>query len=403
MDTPEQLDRALSVTTSKAWFALCMLLVAVVAVVVWSVVGEVSTYVRADGVLLNRGGKIADAVTSGSGVLASIAPAIGDVVKQGAVVAETIDEEKTERYRSAVGRVNESARILAERRAAAKAENTLIENNVAEQRKRLERLELNSNRSVEVARERLKNHRQLFEERVITRETLERSQQGFDQAQHELFNILRRRDDLESSELRRRNALDARIADAESQLSAAKHRVDEYKTSLKTQRVLAPASGRVIEIKASVGAVLNVGQAVLSIETGGEGLEVLVYISPTDGKRVEAGMRALVSPSVTRREEFGSLIGAVEHVSEFPVSLQGMVAVLQNQDLAQTFSKRGPPYAGRVALESNPSTVSGFTWTSSKGADVILSPGTLASIEVEIESKPPIALVVPLIRETLGL
>ena len=157
------------------------------------------------------------------------------------------------------------------------------------------------------------------------------------------------------------------------------------------------------EIKAQVGAVLEAGQAVLGIETGGESLDVLIYVAPTDGKRVKAGMQVQVSPVTVRPVEFGSLTGVVESISEFPVSLDGMTALLQNEDLAMTFSSGGPPYAGRVVLTPDSTTTSGFAWTSPRGADVDITAGMLAEVEIEIERQPPVALVMPLLKEKFGL
>ena len=403
LSTPEQFDRTLSVTTSKAWLALVTLLAMAGAVVAWSIEGEVSTYVKASGLLLSSGGTVVDAVSSGTGTLTRIVPAVDDLVEQGAVVAETTNQEVVERYRSALALVDERAQAVEDFNKAATEEDALIEENVARQRRRLARLERSGREAVEAARERLESHRQLFDERVVTRVTVERSQQAFDRTERELFNTLRERDNLESGELQRRNERKARLAEMESRLQAAERRANELGTLLDTQYVAAPVSGRVTEVKAPIGAVLNAGQPVLSIKTGTDTLGVLVYIPPADGKRIEAGMEALVSPSTVRREEYGSLKGTVESVSAFPVSLEGMVAVLQNRNLARTFSEGGPPYSGRVALVPDPSTASGFAWTSPKAASETLTSGTLASIEVKVDSQPPITLVVPLLREMLGL
>ena len=78
-----------------------------------------------------------------------------------------------------------------------------------------------------------------------------------------------------------------------------------------------------------------------------------------------------------------------------------MIAMLQNQNLAETFSRAGPPYVGRIALTPDAATASGFAWTSPKGAEVEISAGTLVTIEIEVRRQTPISLVVPLIRETL--
>ena len=168
-------------------------------------------------------------------------------------------------------------------------------------------------------------------------------------------------------------------------------------------RVRAPVSGQVIEIKVATGAIVTAGTPVASIRTGTTEIEVLLYVSPAEGKQVKAGMQALVSPAAVRREEFGAVRGTVESLSSFPVSFDGTVAVLQNESLAQSFFRDGPPYSGRIALIPDPTTTSGFAWTSPKGATQTLAPGTLASIEIKSRSQPPITLAIPLLKELLGL
>ena len=402
LSTPEQLDRTLHITTSKGWIALVALLTMAAAIVVWSVKGEVSTFVKADGILLSRGGTVVDAVSSGMGTLTRVVPAVGDVVRKGAVIAEVTNQETMELYRSARALVDERTQALEDFKAAGAAEDALIEQNTARQRERLDRLERISRQLVAAAQERLQNHRRLFEERIVTRVALDRSQQALNLAQRELFATLRDRDNLESRELQRRNERNRRIAQLQSLLHAAQRQAKEVEARVDTQRILAPVSGWMTEIKASVGAVLAPSQPVVSIRTGEEALGVLVYIPPADGKRVEAGMEALVTPATVRREEYGSLKGRVESVSSFPVSTEGMIAVLQNAGLVETFSENGPPYSGRIVLKPDPSTASGFAWTSPKAAGQTLSSGTLTGVEVKVESQAPITLVVPLLKKKFG-
>ena len=399
--TPEHLDRALYVTTAKAWLALCVLGVMTVAVIVWAVLGEVATYVEAKGIFLSRAGMVFDAASSGGGKLARIVSAVGDEVAAGHLVAEISDAETMERYLSAVALADERKQTLQEREAEAREENALAAQNIAKQRERLEELERTGREMVAKSRERLQSDRELLAQGIVDRMTVDRSEQALDLAQRNLFDALRRRDELEADDLRRRNALKASVTRAKADLLKAERRVPELAALIETWRIRAPVAGRVTEIKAQVGATLAPGQPVLSIETGGEGLDVLIYVPPVDGKRIEAGMPALVSPATTRHEEFGYIIGTVESLSEFPASLNGMIAVLQNQDLARTFSHGGPPYPGRVELALDPSTASGFAWTSPQAVGVVITPGTLATVEVEIASQPPVALAVPWIKERL--
>ena len=401
--TPEHLDRALYVTTAKAWLALCVLMVMTVAVIIWAILGEVSTYVKTEGIILSREGMVFDAVSVSGGTLMRIIPAIGDNVAKEGLVAEIFNAETMERYISATALAEQSAQTLKDRESEAREENALVLQNIVKQRERLVELERTGRELVDKARQRLQDDQALLAQGMIDRMAVERSEQALDLALRNLFDAMSRREGLEADELRRRNNLKARVNLAKSEHLKAKRRVSELATLIETGRIRAPVSGRVTEVKAQVGATLGSGESVISIETGGEGLDVLIYVSPLDGKRVKVGLPALVSPATVRREKYGSMLGSVESLSEFPASLNGMIAVLQNQDLAKTFSRDGPPYPGRVALTLDSSTTSGFAWTSPHAVDVKITPGTLATVEVKVSSEPPIALAVPWIKEKLDL
>ena len=400
---PQHLDRALYVTTPKAWLGLLVLLAMTAAAIAWAVVGEVASYVRGDGIVLRRGGAVFDAVASHDGKLVGIVPALGDTVTEGAVIAEIRDEATLERLASVRALTEERRQMLHDREAEAQRENALNQQNVAKQRANLEDLAGTGRALVDNARRRLESNRELFDRGLVDRTVVEASEEEVDVARRNLFDVMRRRDELDADDLSRRNAVTMRLAAARQDHLEAARQVRELEALIATWRIRAPVSGRVSDVKAQVGAVLEAGQPVLGIETGGDSLDVLIYVAPTDGRRVRAGMPALVSPVTVRPVESGSLTGVVESISEFPVSLDGMTAVLQNEDLAMTFSRRGPPYAGRVALAPDPATASGFAWTSPKGADVTITAGMLAEVEIEIDRQPPAALVVPLFRERFGL
>ena len=399
----EALDRTLSVTSARGWIALIAILVGAVAVGVWSVVGEVATYVEARGLLLNRGGKVVDAVAAASGRLSTITVTTGEEVEEDAVVALIVNEELAARYAGALALVEERTRALDALEAAVATEAAIVRANNARRRKQLDELEATALDMLELAREHLDNSRQLFEKRVLSRVSLERTQQEFNQARRVLIDLGRDRDTLEANEIKYENDNAARLRETGSRVEAAKHQARELEALVAAERVLAPVSGQVIEIKVTAGAIVGPGTAVASIRTGPADLEVLLYVPPHAGEQVEPGMPAQVMPSTVRREEFGALRGTVESLSSFPTSLEGMVAVLQNESLARSFFRDGPPYAGRIVLASDPTTASGFAWTSPKASNQTLSAGTLATVEIKTRSQPPITLAIPLLKEFLGL
>ena len=398
-DASEHLNRVLYVTTPKAWLALGVLMVMLTAVVAWAVLGKVSTYVDAQGIILSRGGVIFDVTSTADGKLSRILPAVGDTVTKGDLVAELFDAETMERHSSAIELANEWERTLRDREAEAREENALISRNVARRRTRLEELERTGRELVETIRKRLKEDRALLARGVANRTTVESGEQALDLAQRNLIDTMRRRDEMEAEDLRRRSELNMRVTEAKTDYIEAKRQVSELEALIETWRIVAPVSGQVTEIKTQVGASLEPDDPVLSIETGEDDIGVLFYASPIDGKRIKADMPALVSPASVKREEFGSMIGRVESRSEFPMSLEGMVALLRNEELARTFSTGGPPYPGRITLTPDPSTASGFAWTSPQAIHVDVTPGTLAEVEIKVSSQPPISLIVPWVKE----
>jgi HlyD family secretion protein len=53
-------------------------------------------------------------------------------------------------------------------------------------------------------------------------------------------------------------------------------------------------------------------------------------------------------------------------------------------------------------LEADPSTPSGYAWTSSRGPGSKVTAGTTANVEVEVESRSPISFLLPFLREWAG-
>ncbi len=403
LQAPGHLDRALYVTTPKAWLALLVLFVMVGSVISWAIMGRISTYVKAEGIILSRGGTIVDAASPAGGTLSRVFPAPGASVAEGDLVAVLSDPETMARYESAVSLAERRAGVLRERQAEAEEEKTLAVENIVRHRVRADELERIGHDLVERLERRLKRGEGPLANGVAVDETAMETEQALFAARRSLFEALRRHDGAEAAHLRKMNDLKARIDEAKERRAAAELRVNELASVIEAMQVRAPASGRVIEIRARPGDTLAPGESVLSIETGRKSLDVLFYVSPEEGKRIETGMPVLVTPATVNQEELGSMIGTVESLSEFPVSLAGMEAMLGNRELAMTFARNGPPYTGRVALTPDPATVGGFAWTSPQVSGARISPGTLAAIEVEVTSQPPAALVVPWISESFGL
>ena len=124
-------------------------------------------------------------------------------------------------------------------------------------------------------------------------------------------------------------------------------------------------------------------------------LEAVIYLSATEGKKIQPGMRVQISPTIIRPEEYGVMLGWVTSVGEFPESQQSMSRVLENDELVQRFSQNGAPIEVRVDLIPDARTVSGYKWSSSVGPDIEIRSGTLATATIIVEERVPIRMIFP--------
>ena len=250
----------------------------------------------------------------------------------------------------------------------------------------------------------VKNLEDLMAKGLTTRRTLDERRQELTQArerkedsQNQILKLRAERTDLETQR-------DRELRQSQFAVNEAR-RQEQGSAELLSQntQVISPIEGRVLEVKISPGSVLAVGTAVIGIESEGDKLEAVIFVPAEQGKRIKPGMQVHVEPSTVKREEFGMMLGTIETVSDFPMTPQGMTAVLHNDTLVNRYTKEGAPYAAKVLLEQDPSTTTGYRWAVGNGPNVHLSSGTLARAEITTRHQRPLDLIIPLIRHFTGI
>ncbi len=172
---------------------------------------------------------------------------------------------------------------------------------------------------------------------------------------------------------------------------------------LNASNIVSPVTGKVVEIKIAKGTVVTAGTPIASLEQEGNQLEAVMYISEGDGKKVQPGMKLDIIPSSVRRDEYGSMIGTVDIVSDYPASAAGIMAILGNEQLVQRLMKNGAPYAVYVTLQRDPASANGFKWSSGKGPTTRIASGTLCTSEIAVEKRRPLSMVLPFLKHSLGI
>jgi multidrug efflux pump subunit AcrA (membrane-fusion protein) len=92
LSSPEQLDRMITITSTKSWLILIALGCILVSIVIWSFAGSLAVSVTAEGMLV-RGGGIVDISSSEAGQVSDIRVKPGDNIKKGDIVARLDQNE----------------------------------------------------------------------------------------------------------------------------------------------------------------------------------------------------------------------------------------------------------------------------------------------------------------------
>lgn len=195
-----------------------------------------------------------------------------------------------------------------------------------------------------------------------------------------------------------------------NQIEEVKRKIAQLEMQLSGEsRIISQYDGRILEVSAVPGQVLNSGVRLgtLEVEDSNAKMVSLVYLADKDGKQIKPGMTVQVTPSIVKRERYGGIVGKVTQVSPFPVTSQDIAVIIGNEQLANTLSegvsKNGALVQVFVELEKDLNTISGYKWSSSNGPPLKISSGTTTQVRVQIGQLAPISYVIPIFRSLTGL
>jgi HlyD family secretion protein len=173
----------------------------------------------------------------------------------------------------------------------------------------------------------------------------------------------------------------------------------------KTSVVTSTVSGKVEDVSIDVGDLVRFGTVAITVENAPSGqdagLTAGILVTLSDGKKLRPGMRAQVEVSSIRKDVFGSVEARVRSIASVPTTPESLRRVLRNDELARKIEAGGPGYLAVVDLVRDPTTPSGYRWTSSRGPQDGLSVGTTVKADVEVERVAVLSLLMPAVKKLL--
>lgn len=401
--SPEQLDLLLTVTSPKGWLALYTIGGLLFIALLWGIFGSIPQKAIGNGMIMKTGGLV-DVVSESAGRVTMVYFQVGDIVHKGRVVARLAQPEVINRIQANTVRLENLNRkyALAEQQRAQQLK--LETESTAQQRANLKTSIASLEKRIAMLKERRDNQKQLAEDGILTKQTYLDTQFELNRMEQDLGDQINNYKKVEIRQEQMERDKKWELAEVRREIKNVEIEIEEIRANLSdSDTVVSHYTGRVIEVASKEGTVVGKGTTIIKLELLGDNINTLgalVYFSAADGKKVKPGMVAQISPATVRQEEYGFIYGHVWSVSKYPASREAMLLNLKNETLVNDFTKNiGAPIEARVLLIPDPSTPSGYKWSSSKGPSVELHSGTACYVTVVTSEDRPISLIFPLFKK----
>lgn len=376
----------------------------IVFALAWGIKGSIPTEVAGDGIMLRSNQQVLPVRGRADGAVARITVSTGDRVVRDQVIAELQQFDIREQRRLAMEKLEDLRHAMEEMEARYQGDMKARQDSVDEKVASLEKAIALARQQRARLQSLVADEEKLLKEGYLTREKLNNTKSSFE-------DVLARIADLETQISETRSGLVNFLTDQGDRLETAKHEIHEQERVVaeienranERRLVRTPVDGFVAEIRVNEGQTVGPDDILMTVAEGDDDVEVLGFLSPVDGRRVEPGMIVHVIPTSVKKEEFGTMRGTVLSVSEQPVSLSRINVLVRDEELAKSFVADGVPYLTRVRLFEDASRPSGYEWSAGSGPPFPIRVGTRVALEVVVREQPPISLVVPALRKALGL
>lgn len=351
ISSPDDLDKNVQVVSMHGWIALISAIVLILITIVWSFLGSISTFVEGSGIVMYGDG-IENITANYSGNVTDINLEIGDNVDKNGVIARISQDELVTQI-----------------------------NTYKEYCSQIKEFKDSNYTNLDI----------LSYDLYLT-------------FQEDIFNYQSTKDATQKSTIRNKlnTTCDILLSNYTQQTSELQQRLINNST------ITATSNGKVLEVYKQTGDYVEVGDVIASIivqsiddEDQEQSLnnEVILYIPVGDGKKITKGMSVQVSPSTVDKEKYGCIVGSVQSVSEYAVSEERMLSVLNNELLVKSISTGDALIEVHIELLKDGNR---YKWTTKNGAPITIDPGTVCSARIAIEDNRPIEIVFPFIKNLLN-
>ena len=392
LTSPEQLDKLLIIVKLRGWLALITLLLITAAILVWSFFGQIPIATTGKGILLDPRG-LQGVYSRVEGRITRIFARTGASVKKGEVLVMMENPLIEVKMDEATHQIN----FL--------KENIKTEESLYEKEKKVKEEEFNRKKELETL---------ILENQKAKLALLEKQ---LSQAPTE------KKESLQSEIIEQRNIIQTQLSTieifhSEQKMTATNERIDTLKIELFQKegelRILqvqlsslvikAPSDGKVIEIDVMLGRAISPGTPMVWVQAHpgkDTTLPFYSFVPVSMGEKIKKGMKAHISLLAVDAQKYGQIKGEVLRVLPYAASLSAQqLAGIPSRVIREYLSANPTSILVVIQPIRDPSTPTGYKWTTAKGPPMEeIPPGAIGTARIILQSKRPITYVLPILTE----
>ena len=171
--------------------------------------------------------------------------------------------------------------------------------------------------------------------------------------------------------------------------------------AMRSSEIRASEDGIITRLRIAKGNAVQAGSAVANVTNNGSFYEntVVSYVPISEARKLAQGMLVKVYPTTANRNEYGHMEGTIVSVDNYVTSREDMVNLLGDSLLVESFLRNGPVVEVTTQLKADDSTASGYYWSNRKGRELTIEEGTLVTTDMVTESKAPISMFIPYLKD----
>jgi multidrug resistance efflux pump len=381
LDKNGQLFNVLSV---KSWMFLLFVLCLLFSVFVWFVFGSLSIEVKADGIFLEPDGSIVKVYPSNCGCVKKVLIYPGAIVKKGQplVVVENkkLNEQIEDAYKDLKLAQGEYKEILKE------SEYTilLIKNETEARFKEIDIVLEHKFDEISFLKKHYVSAVNMFKHGHLSKIDLDKIKRKLYIAIGEQKELLTKKEKAQFEKQKCINDETVKIKSFFRKVMQSKIVYEAFLEERKrTSVIISNFDGKLTEVCVSIGENIDTHDVVATLLTNMKNTKTFVaFVDLAYGKKIKKGQQVKILPSIANRYINGYINGSVEKVSEFPISLKAVKAVVGDETLAKILSKGSATFKVDISLQST-----GFR-------DIDITEGLIGQVKIITKRKAPISFVI---------